>query len=276
MTNKEFWNRYLRAYDVLNTVGAYSSSLEQLVRRLAVRPGHAVLDAGCGTGNLLRRLHAEGADVVGLDFSDVALGILREKLPAARTVRASLEAPLPFADGSFDRVVCASVLFAISEEGARRALGELRRVLKPGGRLVITVMKPGQSKIAMLGRHLMARRRAQPLAAFFGEMHRTLGPLLRVLYYNYRMYGLSRQGGYRRFTCQGLLSDLADAGFGESRYDSTYGNSFHLVEACAPAGPAANAPRGWVIMSRPPPSSTVGCLLPENRPRVKCPARPVF
>ena len=97
-----------------------------------------VLDGGCGTGGLLAALRARRPDLslVGLEWS--AAGARRAAIKAGvPIVRGSINA-LPFADGSFDAAVSADVLsHAAVEPGT--ALSELRRVLRPGGRLVINM-----------------------------------------------------------------------------------------------------------------------------------------
>lgn len=82
--------------------------------------------------------------MVSVDFSEAALRIHRKKDPAAEQVHASLEEPLAFADRSFYVVCCASVLFALSQDGFRLVLAEFHRVLVDEGRLVVTVACPSK------------------------------------------------------------------------------------------------------------------------------------
>jgi SAM-dependent methyltransferase len=91
-----------------------------------------VLDVGCGTGDLTERLRRElGADVVAVDQSERMVELTRGRGIDARVADVQ---ELPFPDGSFDAVVAAWVLFHVPE--VPRALDELARVLRPGGRLV--------------------------------------------------------------------------------------------------------------------------------------------
>ncbi|HOX05258.1 MAG TPA: methyltransferase domain-containing protein [Planctomycetota bacterium] len=234
MERRHFWDRYLRVYDSLNQLGDYRACMRDVADGLALRPGQTVLDAGSGTGNLSVLLRALGAAVTSMDFSPVALALHREKDPEARLVEASLEKPLPFSDRRFDHLTCLSVLFAISPEGSRLALREFRRVLKPGGTLVVTAMMPGHSKVRALVQHVASRARELGLRGFLSEAGATLVPLLRVLYYNLRMYGFRRQGGYRRFGRPELLAEIRGAGFVGLRYRTTYGGRFHMVVARCP------------------------------------------
>ncbi|MHC4916521.1 MAG: class I SAM-dependent methyltransferase [Planctomycetota bacterium] len=238
----EFWDRYLRGYDALNTLGDYRAYLDELVERLELRPGMTVLDAGSGTGNLSVLLERRGARAVGLDFSPEALSIHRRKSAAAPLLRASLEEELPFCEGTFDRVVCASVLFSLSEDGVRTALREFARVLRPGGLLLATAMRPGQSKLAVFARHLRERAAGGSLLRLLGGGLATAGSLLRVYYHNCLMYGMRRRGRYRRFSRGHLVGAVRSAGFDRVEWTPTFGGTFQLVagrKAQVPAGSAA-------------------------------------
>lgn len=109
--------------------------LEKVIRP-AASPAR-VLDAGCGTGGLIRRLSGQmpGVQWTGLDLSPLACELARERVKAT-VVEGSVTA-LPFADGTFDAVVSADVLYHLDDDDA--ALREFYRVLKPGGAVVINV-----------------------------------------------------------------------------------------------------------------------------------------
>ncbi len=230
MMSKKFWNSYLRAYDALNQLGDYNAAMNEVAERVVDAGNLRVLDAGSGTGNLSLAMKARGADVLSLDFSDVALQIHREKDPHARLLQASLEQRLPLLENDFDRIACTSVLFTLSAEGRRTALAEFARVLRPGGKLLLTVMKPRQSKLKTFFRFLRDQIALQP-ARLVRQMRQVVLPMLRVLYYNYLMYGLALEGRYCRLTRYDLEGAVAAAGFGSIGYYSTYGDRFHLVEA---------------------------------------------
>jgi SAM-dependent methyltransferase len=107
-----------------------------LARELPPRPAQ-VLDAGCGTGGLIKHLRVAQPDwrLTGLDFSPRACEWARLRTNA-EIVEGSITA-LPFADGSFDAVVSADVVCQV-EDGAR-ALREFARVLRPGGLVLVNV-----------------------------------------------------------------------------------------------------------------------------------------
>jgi len=97
-------------------------------------PGLSVLDVGCGPGRLAPGVAERGAEYVGLDRSP---GLLREARArgAARVLQADATT-LPFADGTFDRVVALSVLYHVPDWPV--ALREMRRVARPGGLVVVS------------------------------------------------------------------------------------------------------------------------------------------
>jgi SAM-dependent methyltransferase len=102
-----------------------------LLALLEARP-RRLLDAGCGTGELAERAAAVlGCDVVGVDQSERMLELARAR--GVEAVRADV-VELPFHDGSFDAVSASWMLYHLPD--VDRALRELRRVLRPGGRLV--------------------------------------------------------------------------------------------------------------------------------------------
>ena len=130
------FDRIAPIYDLMNRV--MTAGLDGRWRKLAVRevvwPGDRVLDACCGTGDLAVAAERCGATVTGLDFSAAMLDRARRKSSTVAWVEGDLLA-LPFADETFD---AATVGF-----GARNvadldlAVAELRRVLRPEGRLAI-------------------------------------------------------------------------------------------------------------------------------------------
>lgn len=94
------------------------------------------LDAGCGTGGNLRSLE-RGRSAIGIDLSPLALGLARERVSSPLTRGSVLD--LPFADETFELVLCADVIYHREVADDVDALRELRRVLSPGGLLLLNV-----------------------------------------------------------------------------------------------------------------------------------------
>jgi SAM-dependent methyltransferase len=128
-------------YALMDAVEARMWWYRALHRRLtdALRPVQGrVLDAGCGTGGWLARLARDRPDLrrVGVEYEPGAARRAAGKSGASVAVGSVND--LPFGDGAFDAVVSADVLCHAAVEPAR-ALAEMRRVLRPAGRLVVNM-----------------------------------------------------------------------------------------------------------------------------------------
>ncbi len=111
------------------------------------------LDVGCGTGVLAERLAQRGLAMTGLDPSAGMLEVLREKRPSVQAVQGSGTA-LPFADDSFDLVLCVAVMHHVAEpQPVRETLEEMVRVARPSGHVVVWDHNPRNP----YWKHLMAR-----------------------------------------------------------------------------------------------------------------------
>ena len=123
---------------------SYQAMFHALIDRMAPRPGEAILEVGCGAGSLVRLLAKRLAGANPITAADVNPFLLREAAALAagegmteaiQFTRGNAEA-LPFADNSYD---CAYSVTVLEECDADRALGEIMRVLRPGGRAGIAV-----------------------------------------------------------------------------------------------------------------------------------------
>lgn len=117
--------------------------------------GRRILDVGCGAGPVLASLRDRGAIVTGVDNSVKMLELAKRRLGDGADLQvADLGRPLPFPDGAFDDVIACLVLHYLQDWEA--PLAELRRVLVPGGRLIVAVNHP------------MAYKLTYPDANYFG------------------------------------------------------------------------------------------------------------
>ena len=131
------YRRLARAYDE-RWAGYLRETVRMTLQALGPQAGDRILDVGCGTGLVLRQVQGEvdRASLHGSDLSPAMLQVAGERLEGrVRLLQARAEV-LPYADESFDAVISSSVLHYVPEPEA--ALGEVRRVLRPGGRLVLT------------------------------------------------------------------------------------------------------------------------------------------
>ena len=124
----------------------------QMAAALGSVAGLTVADIGCGTGRHALHLAAAGARVTALDFSEEMLRKARAKPGAAAVtfVVHDLAEPLPLAAATFDRVVCGLVVEHIRD--LRGLFGEMRRICRPEGLIVVSAMHP-----AMMLRGITAR-----------------------------------------------------------------------------------------------------------------------
>lgn len=132
------YDAWAQIYDLL-WARYMNQTLPVAQQAAGVRSGEQVLDLACGTGELLSRIATDtpGSELTGVDLSPKMVERARKKLadePNARVERADAH-DLPFADDTFDVVVCANTFHYFTHP--EQVLGEVRRVLRPEGRLVL-------------------------------------------------------------------------------------------------------------------------------------------
>jgi SAM-dependent methyltransferase len=132
---------YRKLAEVEDSMWYFRALHAHVARELATALPHGksarILDAGCGTGGLIRRLATEHANWhwTGVDVAPEACALARDRTGATIS-KANVEA-LPFGENEFDAVVSADVLYHVDDDAA--ALKEMARVLKPGGVVVVNV-----------------------------------------------------------------------------------------------------------------------------------------
>ncbi|WP_148613250.1 class I SAM-dependent methyltransferase [Nocardioides rubriscoriae] len=139
----DHYDGFAESYARQNETGLFNAHYEKpaMLALAGDVEGRRVLDAGCGAGPLAAALRDRGAHVTGFDASPAMVDLARERLgDDTRVLVADLTEPLPFGTGEFDDVVCSLVLHYL--EDWTGPLAELRRVLRPGGRLLISVNHP--------------------------------------------------------------------------------------------------------------------------------------
>jgi len=160
------YDSFAEAYSAENEASLLNAYYERLAM-LALAGDVAdrrILDAGCGSGPLFAALRDRGAIVTGFDKSAGMVELARRRLGDSADLRvAELGSPLPFPDGGFDDVIASLVLHYLEDWGP--PLAELQRVLKPGGRLIVSVEHP----FAITIMHLQADRKPD----YFATSNRT-------------------------------------------------------------------------------------------------------
>lgn len=134
------------------------------------REFEVVLDAGCGTGENIVRLHSRVRKIIGIDYASGSIERCRKNLSEKRITNAELltasltDIPLP--DWSVDRIICFSVLQYLNHEEVRRTLREFVRILNPGGTVILHVKNSSSL-------YWSALRAAKKLKTLLGGTSRT-------------------------------------------------------------------------------------------------------
>ena len=135
--------RYVDTIENLIFLGRVERLWQALIRQADLRPGEKVLDVGCGTGrvvSLAATLVGDEGRVVGIDASPKMIELARERVRKEGTkaeFRTAVMEELSFAESSFDVVLSSQALHHVPRDAKVRAVREMLRVLRPGGRLLI-------------------------------------------------------------------------------------------------------------------------------------------
>lgn len=148
----------------------------------AVRPGIRALDLGSGDGRFTAELAGAGADVVGVEVAEAALARARSLHPGLDFRLAPIDGPLPLDDGSFELAWASEVIEHVADTASW--LSEVRRVLVPGGRLLLTTPSHGRLRVALGG----VARFSEPLG---DHLHLYTGSSLRSLLGEFGFGGIS-------------------------------------------------------------------------------------
>jgi SAM-dependent methyltransferase len=142
-----------------------------------IRPGERVLDLGSGAGEFAAEISRAGATAVGVEVAEAAIARARSGHPELEFRLAPIDGALPLGDGEFDVVFSSEVIEHVADTA--RWLSEVRRVLRPGGRLLVTTPSHGRVRLALSGiqrfseplgdhLHLYTRRSLQQVLTEFG------------------------------------------------------------------------------------------------------------
>jgi SAM-dependent methyltransferase len=143
------------------------------VQELAIQPEEAVLEVGCGHGRTLARLaEARCAFLAGIDPSEVMVRLARRRMrrwiDAGRAdISLGSSAKIPHADGRFDAVFAVHVIYFWSAPLAD--LGEIHRVLRPGGRLLLAYRPRDEETLASLPASVYALRSVDEIEGLLAE-----------------------------------------------------------------------------------------------------------
>lgn len=187
VTHQEYFNQKASEWDSLLTEEV-RERLRQIISSLKIKRGSTILDVGTGTGVLLPFLleaTGPGGKVVALDIAEKMLEKARARVGERVELVLGDITAAPFGDSTFDEVICNSCFPHVKDK--LRALKEMARILKPGGRLVVC--------------HPMSREAVN-------NLHRSLGGVVGndLLPEHEEMHELCRQAGF----WQTAITDVAE------------------------------------------------------------------
>lgn len=137
------WAPYYDFIMSLMTLGREQAIREMTINLALVQPGDKILEVGCGTGTLTLAAKSRvglSGEVHGIDITPEMIEIARRKAARAGvgvTFQVGGIDNIPFPLQQFDGVLCSFMIFHMDAEVRRRGFGEIYRVLKPGGRLLV-------------------------------------------------------------------------------------------------------------------------------------------
>lgn len=238
------WGGYAVCYDVLNELGPYRELQQVVATELGSLAGQRLLDAGCGTGNLLQILAQErweGMEIWAFDFSEEMLRRAEQKIQAVSVhfLRADLNQSLPFPGEFFDKIVSVNALYAVTN--AAELVTGFVRVLKRGGQLVLVTPKRGYQNGLVLKAHCQSEKPDE----YWYDVHRSperewgllieaiedpriRGQMMAIAEYNRQIVATAT---FHFFEPAELLAMVRNCGFTVAKTDLVYAEQGILVVA---------------------------------------------
>lgn len=239
---------YLRTVRAERIDAASTEEALAAARLVGCKPGALILDAGCGNGRHALPLARVGYRMVAFDRSALLLAAGQRSAGRARWPRfvRGCYASLPFGAGRFDAILSlGTALGYLGEHGDQRALYEFRRVLSPGGRLVIETLHREELEARLVAHE----ERALPGGATL-RLERRFDPRRGILHETQRLrddagWGPARAYDMRVYSVGELGSMLRQAGFGQAEWYGSLagaGKPTHMTPLVVVAHTRAPAP----------------------------------
>lgn len=204
----------------------------EILTLLQPKSDYNILDAGCGTGNFIKLLSHKGScqSITAIDSSSIMLGFAKKKnrSPNISWDTLDLNQPLPYNNRTFDRIICTNVLFAL--ENPYKVLLEFKRVLKPGGKIIISTPKNHFDTNKILRAHTKTLQNLRARCAFIP----LIIPLIIATLLNKVIRWKSKKQIYHFFTINQLHDLLCSTGFHPLTIISTYADQNWLLMTTKP------------------------------------------
>lgn len=230
-TDSRLWDLYALCYDAITKSVPYQKLQSLIVNKLDLKPGQRVLNVGCGTGNLeatLEEKQIPNLEVVAVDISPKMLERAEKKCRnpgKVNFIQADVNQPLKFPDKNFDRITTVHTLYTLENPG--RIIGELARVLKSGGRLVLAEPKPNAQLRAVFAENFKEIGFLKTVVSIFSNLPAVVWVSL------INQIGLRKkiEGNHQRFGEGGLLEKLRESGLEVIEALPAYANQDIIIVA---------------------------------------------
>lgn len=230
MLDENFWRKYFKVYDSLNLLIPYQELLQDLENELALNLDDIVLDVGSGTGNLLVRIRNKCKEIIGIDYSQKGIEITKLKSPGAKVILHNISKQFPFPDNYFSKVVSNNTIYTLADAEQLAAIFEIYRVLKHGGKFVISNVINNYNPLSIYFYHISKSIKKYGVIRTLFLIIRMTRASLKMFYYNMKIKKSGIERNYHFLSANEQEQLLKRAGFkniSKSRY--VYGNQAILT-----------------------------------------------
>ena len=208
----KFWKKYFRYYDCLMELIPYQQLLEKMALLIGNDHEIKMLDLGSGTGNIQHFLNGQ-MEITSFDNSEAALERLQQKFPKQVAIRGSILEPLPFLDNCFDTVFSNNVLYTMPSDVLAQVVGEIKRVLKPEGKVVVSNLTKGFSPQKIYGAHIKMYFRRHGVLRTIIHLTKLIWPTIRIFQLNRIIQNNGMNGSYHFFDMEEQKRIFIRSGF---------------------------------------------------------------
>jgi len=241
------FSEYMTAYDrTTATFRPYQEQLSRIIQLLQIKPGETVVELGSGTGNMTKLLLEQGASVIAIDNLRLANEVNQKKNPAVSVMGVNIDRTdhktgfISLPDHSVDKICAANLWTYIRNRSV--LYEEIKRLLKPGGVLVLAVERQGYDPLAILKEHLKKEYHRYegeglpPLSAaikvYIGFIKKYDALLITMEETKKLMRGIAA-GDYKVFTEEEAVRELAENGFKNASFEIAYAQQAIILKSVA-------------------------------------------